>query len=145
MYEVASSCYVSQVTCYQEFTAQTCSSSMVTNILHTFSLWPFYYPLPPVPAQAVNITTSGSPVAGQNYSLTCTGAFVWNASIVSTTTWRNATGGIPGGIGITVSGGSLTFNPLRTSHGGQYICLSTLSDPFNSTATSMTNVIAQSM
>ena len=96
-------------------------------------------------AQAVNITTSGSPVAGQSYSLTCTGALLGNASIVSTTTWRNATGRIPVGYGITVSGGTLIFNPLRTSHGGQYICLFTLSYPFNSTATNMTNVIVQSM
>ena len=120
-------------------------SSMITNILHTFNLLPFYYPPPPVPAQVVNITTSGSPVAGQNYSLTCTGAFVWNTSIIATTTWKNATGGIPGGIGITVSRGTLTFNPLRTSHGGQYICMSTLSNPYNSTATGMKNIIVQCM
>ena len=133
-YEVASSCY-------QEFTAHACSS-MITNVLHTFHICDLSTV---VSAQAVNIITSGSPVAGQNYSLTCTGAFVGNASIVSMTTWRNATGGIPGGIGITMSGGTLTFNPLRTSHGGQYKCISTLSYPFNSTATNMTNVIVQSM
>ena len=101
--------------------------------------------LPTVSALAMNITSSGSPVAGQSYSLNCTGALVGNASIVSITTWSNATGGIPSGNGITVSGGILTFNPLRTSHGGQYSCLSTLSYPFNSTATTMTNVIVQSM
>ena len=94
----------------------------------------FFVSSPPVSAQAVNITTPGSPVAGQNYSLTCTGAFVGNASIVSMTTWRNATGGIPGGSGIT--GGSRNFN-IHTSHGEQYICLSTLSYHFNSTATNM--------
>ena len=130
-----------QGTCYLESTAHTCSS-MITNVLHTFYICDLSTV---VSAQAVNITTSGSPVVGQNYSLTCTGAFVGNASIVSTITWRNANGGIPGGIGITVSGGTLTINSLRTSHGGQYICMSTLSYPFNSTATSMTNVIVQSM
>ncbi|KAL5486438.1 hypothetical protein EMCRGX_G018913 [Ephydatia muelleri] len=96
-----------------------------------------------VSAQAVNITASGSPVAGQMYTLTCTGALVGNASIVSTTMWRNAVGGVPTGNDITVSGGTLTFNPLRTSHGGQYTCLSTLTYPFNSTATNMTNVMVQ--
>ncbi|KAL5486424.1 hypothetical protein EMCRGX_G018896 [Ephydatia muelleri] len=96
-----------------------------------------------VSAQAVSITASGSPVAGQMYTLTCTGALVGNASIVSTTMWRNAVGGVPTGNDITVSGGTLTFNPLRTSHGGQYTCLSTLTYSFNSTATNMTYVIVQ--
>ena len=97
-----------------------------------------------VSAQLVTITATGSPSAGQIYTLTCVGSLVGNTSIIPVVTWYNSTGGVPSGNGVTISGGNLTFNLLRTSNGGQYTCLSTLSSPVNSTAVSVMNIIVQS-
>ena len=97
-----------------------------------------------VSAQLVTITATGSPSAGQIYTLTCVGSLVGNTSIIPVVTWSNSTGGVPSGNGVTVSSGNLTFNLLRTSNGGQYICLSTLGSPLNSTAASVMNIIVQS-
>ena len=97
-----------------------------------------------VSAQLVTITATGSPSAGQIYTLTCVGSLVGNTSIIPVVTWSNSTGGVPSGNGVTVSGGNLTFNLLRTSNGGQYTCLSTLGSPLNSTAASVMNIIVQS-
>ena len=93
----------------------------------------------------VNITTSGSPVAGQMYTLTCTGRIVGNTSLIPVVTWSNSNGVVTSRNGITVSNGILTFNPLHTSHGGQYICQSTLSSPFSTRNTPVINIIVQSM
>ena len=62
---------------------------------------------------------------------------VGNTSLTPGVTWWNSNGVVTSGNGITVSNGNLTFNPLRTSHGGQYVCQSTLSSPFSSTTTAM--------
>ena len=97
-----------------------------------------------VSALLVTITATGSPSAGQIYTLTCVGSLVGNTSIIPVVTWYNSTGGIPRGNGVTVSDGNLTFNPLHTSNGGQYTCLSTISSPLNSTAVSVMNIIVQS-
>ena len=100
--------------------------------------------LPPsVVLHTVNITTSGSPVAGQMYTLICNGTLVGNTSLTPVVTWRNSTGVVTSGNGITVSNGILTFNPLRTSHGGQYTCQFTLGT-LNSTITSSTLLTVQS-
>ena len=92
----------------------------------------------------VNITTSGTPVAGQMYTLTCTGALVGNSSLIPVVTWWNSTGVITSGNGITVSNGNLTFNPLHTSHGGLYTCQSVVTSVNTSTIMATTNVIVQS-
>ena len=97
-----------------------------------------------VSAQLVTITATGSPSAGQIYTLTCVGSLVGNTSIIPVVTWSNSTGVVPSGNVVTVSSGNLTFNLLRTSNGGQYTCLSTLSSPLNSTAVSVMNIIVQS-
>ena len=100
-----------------------------------------YYHFISVSVHTVNISTSGSPVAGQMYTLTCTRRIVGNTSLTPVVTWSNSNGVVTSGNGITVSNGNLTFNPLHTSHGGQYICQSTLSRSI----TSMMNIIVKSM
>ena len=103
-------------------------------------------PLPPVSIHVVTITSPNTPlVAGQSYTLYCNGTVLGNLSLTPVVTWNNSNGVVTNGNDITVSGGSLSFNSLRTLHGGQYICMSTVSYPFHSTATIMTNVTVQSM
>ena len=51
---------------------------------------------------------------------------------------------VTNGSGITVSNGVLTFNPLHTSHGGQYSCQSVVTSLSISTALTITNVTVQS-
>ena len=95
--------------------------------------------------QSVTITVIGSPLAGQVYTLTCLGSVVGNTSTIPVVTWRTSNGMVTSRTDISVSNGNLTFNPLRSSHGGQYACLSTLGAPFNSTANTIMNVIVQCM
>ena len=95
-----------------------------------------------VSVHTINITTSGSPVAGQMYTLTCTGTLQGNNLVIPVVTWSNSAGVVISGNGITVSNGNLTFNPLHTSHGGQYTCQSTLST-FNSNVISSTQLNVQ--
>ena len=103
-----------------------------------------YYHFTSVSVHTVNISTSGSPVAGQMYTLTCTGRIVGNTSLTPVVTWSNSNGVVTSGNDITVSNGNLTFKPLHTSHGGRYICQSTLGLPLNSTAVTVMNIIVQS-
>ena len=88
----------------------------------------------------VTITDSGISTAGQMYTLTCsvdvpgTPSIQWQYSNGSEAT----TGG-----GITVSAGVLTFNPLRTSHGGEHTCQAT-AEMTGVVRSAMWNVIVQS-
>ena len=94
-----------------------------------------------VPSTAINATvsSSGTARAGVIYNLTCTvSKTVDGLSISPTATWMT-TGGVAvsNGNGITVSTrtmdetavSTLTFDPLRTSHGGRYSCNGTLTSP----------------
>ena len=83
-------------------------------------------------------------MAGQIYSLNCGTSLFGNTSLIPVVTWRNSAGVVTNGSGITVSNGVLTFNPLRTSHGGQYTCQSVVTSLSISTASAITNVIVQS-
>ena len=57
--------------------------------------------------------------AGQMYTLTCSVDVPGTPSIQ----WQYSNGSdVTTGDDITVSEGVLTFNPLRTSHGGGYTC-----------------------
>ena len=102
-----------------------------------------HYVIFSVSVHTINISTSGSPVAGQMYTLTCTGRIVGDTSLIPVVTWRNSNGVVTNGNDITVSNGVLTFNPLHTSHGGQYTCQSTLSSPISS-MTATINITVQS-
>ena len=64
----------------------------------------------PVLAQLVTITATGSPSAGQTYTLMCVGSLVGNTSITPVVSWKNSNGVITNGGSIIVSGGNLTIN-----------------------------------
>ena len=84
----------------------------------------------------VNVTRMGIARAGTVYNLTCTVHKVDGLVNSPTASWINVTGMMPvsSGNGITVSTSSdgvsavstLTFDPLRTSHSGAYICVGSL-------------------
>ena len=102
--------------------------------------------LPPVSIHDITITPLSTPlVAGQSYTLYCNGTVLGNTSLTPVVTWRNSTGVVTSGNGITVSNGILTFNPLHTSHGGQYTCQSALNYPVISIISSMIDVAVRSM
>ena len=97
--------------------------------------------LPPVSILVVTITSPNTPlVAGQSYTLYCNGMVLGNTSFTPQVTWSNPNGVVNS---IALSNGSLTFNPLHTSHGGKYTCQSALSFPFSSTSADI-NIIVQS-
>ena len=78
--------------------------------------YPFVFLLEPF---NVTITDSGISTSGQMYTLTCSIDVPGTPSIQ----WQYSNGSnVTTGDGITVSVGVLTFNPLRTSHGGEYTC-----------------------
>lgn len=69
----------------------------------------------------VQIIPAGSPVAGQMFQLICSEMIIeGNPSTTMNLRW-NITSGIFGS-NILLTGGNITFNPLLTSNGGQYIC-----------------------
>ena len=90
-----------------------------------------------VPSNPISISIDASEVAtaGQTHTLNCTvvkiGGLI-NSPIVSWTT-----GGVPVGSGVSVvtttgqlsTTSVLTFNPLRTSDGGNYMCEGSLTSP----------------
>ena len=81
--------------------------------------------VPALPAPEVMITTEGDSTAGQQYTLTCTVTVVENLVVEPGVEWSG--GRTPSGVGSVRRDGAtftltLTFNPLRTSDGGQYTC-----------------------
>ena len=96
------------------------------------------------------ITSSGSPISGETYNLTCT----VEANVPRTVRWlyTSSNTAVTNGSNITVgtqrTNGStttltLSFNPLHTSHGGQYTCQSTTDTP-SSAVNATRNVTVQS-
>ena len=87
----------------------------------------------------ITITRSGAPISGETYNLTCT----VEANVQPTVQWlysSNGTAVVTNESGITVgtqkNTGStttltLSFNPLSTSHGGQYTCQSRIDTPLS--------------
>ena len=84
----------------------------------------------------VTITSSGVPTTGETYNLTCT----VEANVPPTVQWLYCSNGseVTNGSGITIGTQrttvstttlTLSFNPLHTSHGGQYICQSMIGTP----------------
>ena len=76
--------------------------------------------------------SSGSSIAGSMYSLVCTVTVVDGLVVVPDVVWMKYGQVLVNGTDTTltrnVSGYlNLTFNPLRTSHGGQYTCIVTVS------------------
>ena len=73
------------------------------------------------------ITTEGSPTAGEGYTLICTVTVVEDLFSVPEVTWLGPPGTVASGVSGPERSGSetaltLTFDPLQTSHGEDYIC-----------------------
>ena len=84
-----------------------------------------------LPPPEVVITPDGSTTAGDVYTLTCNTIVVENLAVDPDIQWLYTNGTTVGGTNITVAAVMMTgnvftqnliFSPLRTSHGGQYIC-----------------------
>ena len=98
----------------------------------------------------ISISVTGVPTAGEEYNLTCSvivsagsPSIQWqycNGSNV--TTGGDITVGSQETSGTTVTTLTLTFNPLHTSHGGEYSCRSVVQGTVERTA--MENVTVQS-
>ena len=91
-----------------------------------------------LPPPEVIISPDGSTTAGDVYTLTCNATVVENLAIKPNIQWLYTNGTIVGGTNITmctmmmlgnVFTQNLTFSPLRTSHGGQYICRASVDIP----------------
>ena len=86
-----------------------------------------------LPTLAVTITGNTSGTAGQEFSLTCSVTAVKYLIVQPTVQWSGRSVGSSGvtGSDTTLSGiisaKTLTFNPLRTSHGGEYTCQAVVS------------------
>ena len=80
--------------------------------------------LPIAPPISVEISTSGSLIVGESYTLMCfvTGVESLNATI--NFEWRDNYWNL------VSSNAVLTFSPLLFSHGGHYTCRVTVSSPY---------------
>ena len=98
----------------------------------------------------ISITATGEPTAGEEYNFTCSvnvsagsQSIKWQYSNGSNvTTGGDITVGSPETSGTTVTTLTLTFNPLLTSHGGEYTCRSVVQETVERTA--MIDVTVQS-
>ena len=90
-----------------------------------------------VPIDDVQVTsmTEGEAIAGQQYRIFCTAIFPLGLTNPITVQWYDSNGIVSSGNGITIGGvimsatnskRSITFNPLRTAHGGQFSCRATI-------------------
>ena len=87
----------------------------------------------------MSTVAAGSSVAGDEYTLTCTVTeLIDGLTNMPTLEWLDSVNNPVSGGGITVGDMNsndtsatltLTFNPLRTSHGGEYTCRATLVSP----------------
>ena len=92
---------------------------------------------PALPPPVVTSSSYGSTIAGLVYSLQCMVKVVDGLVVVPDVVWMKDGGVLVNGTNTTLtrtmSGGNstlnLTFNPLLTSHGGQYTCVATISIP----------------
>ena len=98
-----------------------------------------------VPPDAITATvsSSGTATAGMVYSLTCNvSKTVGGLTNTPTATWTTGGVAVTNGNGITVNGttgdttvtSTLTFDPLRTSHEGSFVCSGTLTSQALDTA-----------
>jgi len=93
----------------------------------------------PVYTIQVSITPGANPTAGQSYTLTCTVTPQGGLAGTPTVQWRGPSGSdhITTGGDFTVSSTppyTLTINPLRQSHAGEYTCKATIGSTVGSSA-----------
>ena len=91
-----------------------------------------------LPLPEVAIIPDVSTTAGDVYTLTCSATVVDNLAVEPNILWLYTNGTTVGGTNITVGAvmmtgnvftQNLTFSPLYTSHGGQYICRASVDIP----------------
>jgi hypothetical protein len=81
----------------------------------------------------ISIVSGGSFLAGDNFTVTCTSTVVagLSDSVVVATSWTDSEGNPLQSDTILMSGSNtslaLMFNPLFTSHSGQYFCTAMIS------------------
>ena len=91
-----------------------------------------------LPLPEVIVNPDDSTTVGDVYTLTCNATVVENLAVGPDIEWLYTNGTIVGGANITmgtvrIMGNrftrNLTFFPLHTSHGGQYICRASVDIP----------------
>ena len=79
----------------------------------------------------MTVSTSSVTLAGEQLSLTCTATVIEFLKTTPTLTWTLPGNSDHTSVGVTsrletTSNITLNFNPLRTSHGGLYVCEATV-------------------
>ena len=89
----------------------------------------------------VSVSAGGNPILGQQYTLTCN-VSVTSGSGTPTVQWVDPGSSTPMATGgdFTVRNTTLTINPLRQSHAGQYTCQATTVGGDTGTASVIVNV-----
>ena len=104
--------------------------SVTNNELYNYCSYTSLFSVPSAPA--VMIMSAGESIAGVNHSLTCSVTLEQNLRAPLLIQWTAPNGSIIQDetlVDVTVSSSSnlsLTFNPLHTSHGGQYSCITSV-------------------
>ena len=86
-----------------------------------------------LPPPMISIVSGGSSLAGENFTVTCTSTVVagLSDSVVVATSWTDPEGNPLQSDTALMSGSNtslaLMFNPLLTSHSGQYFCAASIS------------------
>ena len=127
------------------------------NNLYYYITESLYIPFPLVPDTTLipSVSTEGTPIAGQQFSLICNITKA-TAELTNSPTaqWMDSNGqpvtSTNGSITVTITNTDLptvhtiTFSPLRTSQGGQYTCRGTIQSPLltNPATVSITENVA---
>ena len=112
--------------------------------------------LVPIDDVQVSAVTEGVPIAGQQYRIICMVIFPIGLTNPITVQWYGSNGLITSSGGGIILGETLTsatnitssieFNPLRTSHGGQFSCRATITSsapPYNLTRSVDVDILVQ--
>ena len=96
---------------------------------------------PTPPSITVSITTSGTNIAGETYSLECS-ATVTGSVDQPTVTWLDSVNNPVHSEMVTTTGSmsTLTFDPLAASHAGTYTCRATVAGNVTQTDTKVVSV-----
>ena len=92
---------------------------IIAKISYTYMY--LYAALPP---PSITITSEGSSIAGQSYTLSCSVSVVDGLVVLPLVKWLNSSGSMQQStVGLSLS---LTFSPLMTSDAGTYQCVSVI-------------------
>ena len=86
--------------------------------------------LPSVDPLTVSISPYETPTAGESFSLTCTVSLTEGDSLIGAVQWMDPDGVPVSSTHLAMTNvyiSTLEFNPVMTSHGGDYICQATSS------------------